>query len=37
MSEAIKEYRYQLEIAPDNEMGKHAKKRLTVLIPRRNL
>lgn len=35
IKEAIMEYRYQLQIAPDNEMGKNAKKRLAVLAPKR--
>jgi predicted Zn-dependent protease len=34
MRAGIMEYRYQLQIAPDNEMGKYAKKRLAVLTPR---
>ncbi|MBI5098216.1 MAG: M48 family metalloprotease [Nitrospirae bacterium] len=33
MRAAIMEYRYQLQIAPDNEMGRYAKKRLAVLAP----
>jgi len=30
---AVREYKYQLQVAPDTELGRYAKKRLTVLIP----
>lgn len=30
---AVKEYRYQLQVAPQNEFGLHARKRLAVLEP----
>ncbi len=30
---AVREYRYQLKVAPDTEMGIHARKRLAVLKP----
>lgn len=30
---AVREYRYQVRIAPDTELGRHAKRRLAVLEP----
>jgi len=30
---AVREYNYQVQVAPDSELGKHAKKRLAVLQP----
>jgi predicted Zn-dependent protease len=30
---AVREYNYQLQVAPDTELGKHAKNRLAVLQP----
>jgi predicted Zn-dependent protease len=31
---AVMEYKYQLQVAPDTELGRHAKKRLRALKPR---
>ncbi|RJQ13319.1 MAG: tetratricopeptide repeat protein [Nitrospiraceae bacterium] len=33
---AVSEYRYQLQIAPDTELGRHARKRLAELAPTLN-
>ncbi|GBD95379.1 MAG TPA: tetratricopeptide repeat protein [Nitrospirae bacterium] len=30
---AVREYRYQLQVAPDTELGRHSKERLAVLEP----
>jgi tetratricopeptide (TPR) repeat protein len=30
---AVREYKYQLQVAPDTELGRHAQKRLAALQP----